>query len=608
MSRLFGQITPTLPARLSNASASLRKRSAVTRMSPPSGSGVSTASLTKPSSAIFPPLTSGIDALLERFDTEALHRVDEQLLRPLAQHQISFHDVLDDVGNLVELDAGADQIAKRGALIGTAADGDLVDLLAILPDAENADMADMMMAAGIDAAGDVDVQPADQIGELVVGEASRQLLCDRDRARICQRAIIEPRTGDDVRDQIDVRRGEPELVERLPQRRQVTLGDMRQRQVLLMAHADLAEGIFVGEIGERIHLLGGGITRRRADRLQRDRDDGVALVLVRGHRILAPRLEVGIGRGLPQFVRHVRQLLIGRIDEARADVLDHLVVDLKRGVADMLPLLLDLAGELLDAELVHQDLDARLVDIVATSVLIVDAQDGLDIAQEIAAMNEVLDGLADEWRTAETAADQNLEAGFALLVLGQTQANIMNLDRGTVVVRRGDRDLELARQEREFRMQRGVLADQLRPDARILDLTGRDAGPLVRSDVAHVVAGGLHRMDADLGEICECVRQFGELDPVELDVLARGEMTVAAVIFARDMGKLPQLVRRQRSVGNRDAEHVGVQLQIDAVLQAQHLEFVLGQLARETALHLVAEFRDALVDQRAIDFIVSVHD
>src|SRR3954454_12326178 len=101
MSRLFGQITPILPVRLSNASASPRKRSAGTRMSPPSGSGVSTASLTKLSSAIFPPLTSGIDALLEGFDTEAFHRVDEQLLRPLAQREISFHDILHDVGDLV---------------------------------------------------------------------------------------------------------------------------------------------------------------------------------------------------------------------------------------------------------------------------------------------------------------------------------------------------------------------------------------------------------------------------------------------------------------------------------------------------------------------------
>ncbi|MGY4484948.1 hypothetical protein ACVWWR_004139 [Bradyrhizobium sp. LM3.2] len=208
---------------------------------------------------------------------------------------------------------------------------------------------------------------------------------------------------------------------------------------------------------------------------------------------------------------------------------------------------------------------------------------------------------------AEPATDQYLEAGLALLVLDQAQADIVDLDRRAVMARRGDCDLELARQEREFRMQRGVLADQLRPDAGVFDLAGRDAGPLVRGDVTHVVAGGLHRMDADLGEISQRIRQFGELDPVELDVLPRGEMAVAAVVFARDMGERPQLVRRQRPVRDRDAEHVGVQLQVDAVLKPQDLELVLGELAGEAALHLVAELRDALVDERAIDFIVSIH-
>ena len=157
-------------------------------------------------------------------------------------------------------------------------------------------------------------------------------------------------------------------------------------------------------------------------------------------------------------------------------------------------------------------------------------------------------------------------------------------------------------------MQRGVLAQDFRPDARILDLAGRHAGPLVRGDVAHVVAGGLHGVDADLGEIGQRIRQFGELDPVELDVLPRGEMAVAAVVAARDMGERAQLLRRQRAVGDRDAEHIGVQLQIDAVLQPQHLEFVLGQLAGKAALHLVAEFVDALVDQRAVEFVICVHD
>ncbi len=115
-------------------------------------------------------------------------------------------------------------------------------------------------------------------------------------------------------------------------------------------------------------------------------------------------------------------------------------------------------------------------------------------------------------------------------------------------------------------------------------------------------------MDADLGEIGQRVRQFGQLDPVELDVLPRGEMAVAAIVAARDMRQPPQLLRRQRAVGDRDAKHVGVQLQIDAVLQPQHLEFVLGQFAGQPALHLIAKFRNTLVDQRAIEFVICIHN
>ncbi len=115
-------------------------------------------------------------------------------------------------------------------------------------------------------------------------------------------------------------------------------------------------------------------------------------------------------------------------------------------------------------------------------------------------------------------------------------------------------------------------------------------------------------MNADFGKVGQRVRQFGELDPVELDILPRGEMTVAAIVAARDMGQRPQLLRRQRAVGDGDAEHVGVQLQIHPVLQPQHLEFVLGEFAGEPALHLVAEFGDAFVDQCAIEFVICVHD
>ena len=82
---------------------------------------------------------------------------------------------------------------------------------------------------------------------------------------------------------------------------------------------------------------------------------------------------------------------------------------------------------------------------------------------------------------------------------------------------------------------------------------------------------------------------------------------VAPVVDAGDVGELAHLARRQRAVGHGDAQHVGVQLQVEAVHQAQRLELVLRQLAREAALDLVAELRDALAHELRIEFVVAVH-
>ncbi len=189
----------------------------------------------------------------------------------------------------------------------------------------------------------------------------------------------------------------------------------------------------------------------------------------------------------------------------------------------------------------------------------------------------------------------------------QPQREIVHAQRSAIVRRGRHGDLEFARQEREFRMHRHVLANDLGPDARILDLVRRDARPLVGGEIAHAIAAGLHAVQADLCKIGHRVRQLGELDPVELDVLPRGEVAEVAVVAARDMRQHAQLRGRQRAVGDRDPQHVGVKLEIDAVHQPQRLELVFGQRAGQPARNLIAEFRDALGDQRAVEIVIDVH-
>ena len=169
-----------------------------------------------------------------------------------------------------------DRADRRLAEVDVAAQGELVELLAVLVDAEDADVADVMMAAGVDAARDLDLQLADVVLARELGEVLGDALRHRDRARIGQRAIVQARAGDDVGDLADIGLGEAQPVERAPHRRQIVDRDMRQDQVLLVADADLALAVGVGEVGHALHLHGAGVARRRAGGLQRGGDDAVA--------------------------------------------------------------------------------------------------------------------------------------------------------------------------------------------------------------------------------------------------------------------------------------------------------------------------------------------
>ena len=170
-----------------------------------------------------------------------------------------------------------------------------------------------------------------------------------------------------------------------------------------------------------------------------------------------------------------------------------------------------------------------------------------------------------------------------------SQADIVEGDGGAIFGGAGDGDLELARQPAELRMQRRPLAQDLAPGTRVLELVMGGAGKRIGGDVAHAIAAGLDAVHLDLGERRQHVGNVDELHPVELQILPRGEMAVAAIPFAPDHGELTQLARRQHAIGNGDAQHIGVELEIESVPQAQRTELVLGQRAGQAALDLIRE-------------------
>jgi len=114
-------------------------------------------------------------------------------------------------------------------------------------------------------------------------------------------------------------------------------------------------------------------------------------------------------------------------------------------------------------------------------------------------------------------------------------------------------------------------------------------------------------MHLNFGQFFQHVRNVFQCDPIILDVLARRHVTIAAIIIARDLGQLAHPHRVQLAIGNGHAQHIGVQLQIDAVLQAQRFELVFQDLAGQAAFDLTTELIHAFLDDLRVKFIIAIH-
>jgi hypothetical protein len=298
------------------------------------------------------------------------------------------------------------------------------------------------------------------------------------------------------------------------------------------------------------------------------------------HEARLHAVEFGLGnqvrRAVPVVVQDLAELLLDGVDERPALGLD-------------------------------EDLDARLVQVVAAAVAVVDAHDRLDEDEDLLPGQELAHERADHRRPAHAAAHQHREADLALCVPAQVQTDVVPGDRGAVLGGAGHGDLELARQEGELGVQRAPLAQHFAVRPRIHRLVGGDAGQRVAGDVADAVAAGLDAVHVDCGQPVHHIRAAGQRDPVELQVLARGEVAVAAVELARDAGQLAQLAGVDLAVGHRDAQHRRMALHVPAVLQAKRAELVVAEPAGEVALELVAVLCSALLHEAAVEVGVLVH-
>src|SRR5690606_7045161 len=125
-----------------------------------------------------------------------------------AAGDIGIDQRLDSTGHVLGFKARPDDLADRSLFGGVAPQGNLVKLAALLFDAQNADMADMVVAASIDATGNLDLEIADFGLTLRFGEFARDFLRDRDRAGIGQGTEIEAGAADHVGDEPSIAVGQ----------------------------------------------------------------------------------------------------------------------------------------------------------------------------------------------------------------------------------------------------------------------------------------------------------------------------------------------------------------------------------------------------------------
>ncbi len=314
---------------------------------------------------------------------------------------------------------------------------------------------------------------------------------------------------------------------------------MRQDDILLVRDTQFTITVGVSHVGHHVHLRRGGIAGRQTDGLQRDGHRNVVIALVRIGVVLHPAREGGIS-GLGTLERHAvkRRIDIGRIGEVALDARHFDGRHIDGGLVEGFPLFLDLTLVFVRPQGSDQNFDARLVAVVAAAIAVIDAQAGFEIAQQLVAGQALADAVRQRRGAAHAAADIDIEA-----LRRQVQADIVQADGGAVCLGAGDGDLELARQEVEFRMVGRPLTDDLAPRTRIIMFVLGGAGELVGRGVAYAVARGLQAVHFDLCQMLQDLRHLGQLDPVELQVLARGEVAEITVIGAGDIGQLAHLGR-----------------------------------------------------------------
>ena len=187
------------------------------------------------------------------------------------------------------------------------------------------------------------------------------------------------------------------------------------------------------------------------------------------------------------------------------------------------------------------------------------------------------------------------------VALARDERDVVDAGQRAVGVGAGERGLDLARHQLRRRVAHEVAHVGADVRRRVPQLVVADAGPRVGGHVAHGVAAALAAGEPGVGDLADQLRHVAQRDVVDLDVLARRDVGLVERRPPLDhVGERLHLLRRDAAPRELDAAHldVGLALAVDALLEAEADELVLGRVAGEELLGLVVEVVELALEDR----------
>jgi len=418
-------------------------------------------------------------------------------------------EAFDSVGNFLCGAAIADGARDTGVGTDSTTDAEVVgvDHLAVHPGflAFEADVGGPMLAAAIGAAGDVQLQLL-----LIIREAIFELISEPtgEGFRFGEGEFTEFRTGasDCAADESGGQDREAARVKGSDYFGSVFAGNVDDEKILHGSSADVAIRVLIGEIGGEAKLLRGDAAAENVGAYR----EAVGLLL----RDDAEMVAVKIGR---------QDFGFGGI-EGEAEALLNGGEECVGG----------------PAVLEEEELKPRFVARNTKDVGVAkDFGDGADDRGYLVVLDEGIEAHGDVRLGGESTADTKGEANFFPAIAhatGDGQADVVDLGIGTPVGTSANGDFVFARKIIKLGIATEFLVEGEDKRANVEQLAGVESSERAASDVAGNVAAGADGAKADRTEPLEDFGKRFDFDPVELNVLANGDIGDAVAVLRGKIG------------------------------------------------------------------------